>query len=125
MKKMCLFFIFLSYFGFAMGTQSDYFKILESTPDLSHKSTAFMPSVLLSPNDKRIDRLASTERKPFLVWSEGEARVAIVIDPRRKTGLLWWKKASRIKITEERWTKLKDGHDVLDSNEKDFINRLR
>ena len=89
---MCLFFIFLSYFGFAMGTQSDYFKILESTPDLSHKSTAFMPSVLLSPNDKRIDRLASTERKPFLVWSEGEARVAIVIDPRRKTGLLWWKK---------------------------------
>ncbi len=119
-----IFFILIISFGVAMGESTQSNELLKSIPDLSYEATKLLPSILLSPEDSRIDQLARGKSTPFLVKSEGKISFVIILNPKHEIGYLWWKKPSRIKLTSKRWEELKAGANLVD-HEKKFFDMLK
>ena len=102
---------------------SDLIRKVQSLSDLTVQATMNdMPSVLVSShNDRRIDNLAASQNKAFVIRSEAPTPFIAIVNPNKKSGILWWKKATRLVSHGDRWSMTQNGRKTLSSEERLFI----
>ncbi|MBL7544789.1 MAG: hypothetical protein JNL11_13310 [Bdellovibrionaceae bacterium] len=95
-------------------------------PDATFEVTKRLPSLLLtSPDDSRIDKLASEKSEVFLVRIQHKTDdLVVIVDPKSFEGILWWKTVSRLVLTWDRWVQITKNESKLTDDELSFISKF-
>ena len=75
----------------------------EKISDRTAEAYKTLPSINLTPNDGRIDKLSEGTDFPYSVtFSEKDEAFIVIVNPNITVGYLWWKKPKKLILLQSR-----------------------